>query len=145
MGAHAQSVLALAPLTTLFAMNVRRAHAVPDWMAFLCGLLLDALTNQPLGFWALIHLVVYGLAALAHQQSTRRLLSRWLAYVCVLAVTTALMWLVESLLILSAKPWQPLLQAATVAVIAYPLVDALMSAVVALPMRRDSHLHASRG
>ncbi|MBL8565239.1 MAG: rod shape-determining protein MreD [Hyphomicrobiaceae bacterium] len=125
-GFDARLVAPLLVAAMLFSWNVRRRSAVPEWIAFACGLTMDVTGQGPLGYWAMIYLLAFVLAALFRETrrassengSTQRFL-RYLVAVIALALTA---WGLASLYALERVDVVAPALAALISSLAYPFV-----------------------
>ncbi|MGQ0672115.1 MAG: hypothetical protein ACT4N2_04445 [Hyphomicrobium sp.] len=115
---------------------------VPEWLVFGAGLSLDVLTGGPLGYWSLVYLAGYVVAVLqaplGAQDRRGRVadrFGRWLKFVVALAVVAGLEWALASLYFLQPADVGPYVAAATVVVLAYPVLALVIDAVDVLPRR----------
>lgn len=131
-------VLPLLPALAILVMNLRRMHAVPEWAAFAAGLVLDALSAGPLGFWALIYLAAYALAALLHPFRGRGIAQGWINVIAALALLAALQWALISLYGMSAAPLAPVMHATGLALLVYPLLEVMLAPFAMAPQTRDN-------
>lgn len=123
-----EMALALTALGAIYFWSVRRPRLLPAPVVFVSGLLLDVMTQGPLGVWAAAALIV-ALAARLERQSRvhlgmlRRVASIAAALalsVCVVAVVTSLhQWQLVAL--------RPVGEALIVAVLAYPFLAGMLS------------------
>jgi len=118
---------ALLPVSAIYFWSVRRPQLMPAGAAFACGLVLDVLTQGPLGVWS-----VAALLAASMGRRTRRAEPRygWLRSAIHLAMALAgAAALVGGLLSLYAwqvVPLRPLGVAAAATVLAYPLLAGVL-------------------
>ena len=138
LATQARNMLPLVPLAAIIAMNLRLARAVPEWMAFCVGFVLDAMSGGPLGFWALVSL---GACVLADQLAPNRgaaLVGGWALGVVSLAALSVLQWVLVSLYTFALTPVAPLMRATAVAALVFPLVDVLLSPLTRRSALRDN-------
>ena len=130
IGPDARLVAPLLIAAMLFSWNVRRRSAVPEWIAFACGLAMDVAGQGPLGYWAMIYLLAFVLAALfrdtrrasSEDGSTQRFL-RYLVAVMALALSA---WALASLYALERVDVVAPALAALVSSLAYPFLAGLV-------------------
>lgn len=109
----------------LFALDARRADAVPEWVAFASGVAMDVVSQGPLGFWAMLYLLAFALAEVL--RPTPRvpggaLVGDALAYLAATGVVAAAAFGLASLYALQwAEAWPYAFAGVTVA-LAYPAV-----------------------
>ena len=102
------------------------------WLTFLGGLSLDALTQGPLGYFALVYLMAYVMAAMTPVSSNR--LVSWLRYAPALVVVLATAWLVSSLYMLRAQDVMGYIEAGAVAFCAFPVLSWLLQPLTPAPV-----------
>lgn len=101
--------------------------ALPAPLTFAAGLAVDAMTNGPLGYWALAYLGGATLTHLTGPHLARLGLGRWPRFVAVTALVGGLAWATASLYFASlAAPW-PFAVAAAVVISAEPLIATLLT------------------
>ena len=126
------------PLLPVVAIHywVLRGHAavVPEWFVFLCGLLLDVLTNGPLGFWSMIYLFAFGLATLSRPWANEGVFGRWLLLLAALAILSMSAWIISSIYAVEIVDWAPFVRGALAAGLAHPFLALLL--VGSRPTRR---------
>ncbi len=130
IGPDAQLVAPLLLAATLFYWNLRRRGAVPEWIAFACGLAMDVTGQGPLGYWALIYLLAFVLAALFRdsrraggQDGLAQPLLRYLVAIIALALSV---WMLASLYALERADVVAPALAALISLLAYPIVVGLV-------------------
>ncbi|MEQ1576878.1 MAG: hypothetical protein ABL894_04430 [Hyphomicrobium sp.] len=122
VAAESRFVLPLLPVVAIHYWVLRdHAHMVPEWFVFICGLLLDVLTNGPLGFWSMMYLFAYALATISIPWSHQGVLSRWLLLLAALAVLSGCAWVVSSVYAVELVDWMPFAWGALAAGLAHPL------------------------
>lgn len=129
VGGDLRLVLPLLPTAVILAWSLRRRAAVPEVIAFLAGLVLDALSHGPLGYWALVNLVALVLAALLRNPQGAAPLARFLRFAVGTGMTAAVAWTVSSLYALQVGELRPLASAAVMVVLTWPLLAGLMAAL----------------
>lgn len=134
----ARNILPLLPVVAIIAMNMRLAHAVPAWIVFCAGVVLDAMTAGPLGFWALVLLCASALADMLAPYRGAALLKGWALGVAILAALIPLQWTLISLYAFTATPWAPLWRTTAAAALVFPLIDVLLKPVMMCPALRDN-------
>ena len=123
-------MLLLLPVAAIYFWSTRRPILMPPPLVFLTGLILDVLTHGPLGLWAGAALI----AAISGRSARRtRPKLGWLRAAAHVAMTIAVCTVYAAVLT-SLHKWQmvepqPLLQAAGAAILAYPLLAGLLSAI----------------
>lgn len=110
--------LPLLPAVAIHYWSVRRDDLAIEWLAFLSGLVLDVLTQGPLGYWSLIYLLsrVMGLQSVRFSEAGQGV--RILLYALALAVTATAAWAISSLYFLEFADWRPYANGAGLAALA---------------------------
>ncbi len=122
VAADSRFVLPLLPVVAIHYWVLREyASALPEWFVFACGLLLDVLTNGPLGFWSMIYLFAYALATLSIPWSREGVFGRWLLLLAALALLSFCAWIISSLYAVEVVDWQPFAWGAMAAGLTHPL------------------------
>lgn len=144
LGSQLQQLLpALTLLVTCFWAR-EHARRLPASVLFASGLSVDVLTGGPLGFWPLLYLSGFGLAALiAWYTGPLRGLAAWFAVSVVVALTAALAWLVASAYFGELAEVRPVVLAGCVVIAAWPPV-ALILGVMARGLSRPPQLNLER-
>lgn len=115
-------VMPLIPFVAIHFWIVRDEEAFGEWFVFSAGLMLDVLTNGPLGFWSIVYLIGYALSTMLAEQARTRPLGGWAALVVVVSCLAVVEWAVSSLYFLELMDWRPLALAALFAAAAYPVL-----------------------
>lgn len=80
---HASPQLALVapflPVVVVRHWAARAPRLLPEWAVALAGLCVDAVSQGPMGFWALVYLVAYGLGLMSRRFADGGFLERALA------------------------------------------------------------------
>ena len=143
--ADSRFVLPLLPVVAIHYWVLReRAPLLPEWFVFACGLLLDILTNGPLGFWPLIYLFAYVLATLSAPWAREGVFARWLLLLAALAILSICAWIISSIYAIEIVDWQPFAWGALAAGLAHPLF-ALLLIGSRRPPRRGNNVLFERG
>jgi len=120
-------VLPMLPYAAIHYWTVNRRGWMPAGIVFAAGLIIDIVTNGPLGFWSMIYLTGHLLAVwLSGPVSAGNAVSRWLGFVGVLAALSGLQWAAASVYFVAWLPWQPFVLAAAVTALFYPLLSVIM-------------------
>lgn len=119
--------LPLLVAATIFHWNCRRP-AIPEWVAFVSGLVIDAATQGPLGYFALLNLLACALAGLLTPRRrpgrSAGPVSAALAFAVATVVLASAAWSIASLYDLARADARPMLLAAAVLMFSYPLLAA---------------------
>lgn len=116
-------MLSFLPLAVIHYWSARRPTLVPVPLIFAVGLVVDILTNGPVGYWALLALLTAGLAPgdtwLLGRSSVA---SRALDYALAMLVVAGVAWAVATLYSGANIPARPFLAAAFACITIYPLM-----------------------
>ena len=129
--------LPLLPVVAIHYWTLRHDAWLPEWAVFLAGLTLDILTHGPLGYWALIYLLVHLTATLSSRLPVAGTLGRLALLGFAILLVTVVAWAAASLYFFELLDWVPY---ATGAVLA-----SLCALLIVLPLLRfldgavDSH------
>ena len=135
-GAFALSVL---PLAAIHHWSCDPARALSPTLVFTAGLGVDILTYGPLGYWALVFLVGAGVSgALAGDLAEAGGAARWLAFAGVLAAVTVTAFAVASAYFGRIVAIAPMLAAAALLGLAYPVLARGLAALDRLGAARVS-------
>jgi rod shape-determining protein MreD len=135
---EARFLLPLLPYTAIHFWAVRRPALMPEWLVFLAGLTTDVLTNGPLGYWSLVFLLGYILVLPLLPLTRYGALGRWLHFAITLLLLALAQWLIASIFFMQGIDWRPLLRAAVVACMLYPLAGFLFRPLNRLWIRPDN-------
>ena len=142
-----QLLYMLLPLLAMVLVCLRMPSALPSIVVFLFGIVMDLISQEPLGYWPLVLLVGTALAKLHPQASRQRLILR-LGWLVVVAGGVLLSFVViESLYFLRMPAFDPFLLAMGVFVFAgwvLELCFALLG-MVRLQVSETSHLVRGEG
>ena len=124
------SLSATLPITVVFACGIWWPDRLPSWIAFLCGLLTDAVTGGPLGYWALLYLLALTAARTANALAEMPgLLIAWLAFAATALALSLVAWLVASMYTLEFANWSPIAWPMGILVVGFPVVAAVLMAL----------------
>lgn len=124
--ADARYILPLLPAIVVHYWALRHPHAMPEWLAFASGLTVDLVTNGPLGFWALMYLLVYIAAILSRPWWDTGPIGRFVLFAAALVGVAVAAFLVSTIYTAALAPVVPLAQATLVALLAYPILAAAL-------------------
>lgn len=119
------------PLAVVHTWGFWRPAHLPAWVVFAAGLLADALTAGPLGYWPLIYLIGLGLARFAGGQlhaslATTGWFAGWLSFCCGSVVIASAAWATSSLYQLQLISWLALAWPLGLTLAAYPVLAAVL-------------------
>ena len=145
LGPAGQYAMPLLPIVPVLVISFRAPTAVPSWLVFVCGLVMDLLLQGPLGFWSLIYLV--GLLAVRivpsdHQRSWIMRLG-WMTAIC--AALVALQWIAASSYLWAGVEVWPLVRAGGIVWLCTVAVEIVVAVVGRLEMRVDESIRLMRG
>lgn len=102
--------------------TLRREAQVPEIIVFTSGLTLDVLTGGPLGYWSLVFLIGYAIAALQAPAMGSGRGRRWALAAMALALVALFEWALASLYYLELADWRPIALGAAGVALAYPML-----------------------
>lgn len=142
-----RSVLPMTPLAAIHFWSVRRPHLMPAVGVFLLGLLLDLLSQGPIGFYTLLALIVGLISSqMAGLPSFRTRLGRALLALLVLSCAEGFAWGLASLYVYAMQPIKPYVTAFLILSIGYPLMAVIFNFVDSLLLSRpQSSIFSGRG
>lgn len=133
-----------APLGVIHFWLMRRPATMPFPLVFLAGLVVDAVTHGPLGFWALIYLIGGAVVRLAGGQLHTSTVGRFAAFTAGFVLVGAITWGLATGYYLRQIEMQPVLAAVAVVILCYPVLALLLSPMVGR-RRRAPNLSLDRG
>ncbi len=129
-GDTARAFLLLLPLASVHFWSLKRPTLMPAAGIFGSGLLMDLLTQGPIGFFAFVALAVGFISRYLLQRALRSsILGRYLLFVVAVCCASALIWTIASLYIMAPLPLMSHVYATLLAVAIYPLLSALLSGI----------------
>lgn len=120
--------LPLLPVVAVHYWALRHDAWLPEWAVFIAGLTLDVLTHGPLGYWALIYLLVHLTATLSSRLAVEGTLGRLMLLGFAIVLVTVVAWAVASLYFFEPLDWVPYATGAGLA--------SLCALFIVLPMLR---------
>ncbi len=133
--ADGRFVLPFLPVVAIHYWASRHPERLSAWVPFAAGLVVDVLSNGPLGFWPLLYLGATMLGVEAHGFNTTSATARWALFVAALIALVAAAWGVASLYHVTLADWRPFAWAAWMAALSYPLVAFVLRALDPEPLR----------
>lgn len=126
----AASLSATIPIAVVFACGIWWPDRLPSWIAFLAGLLTDAVTGGPLGYWALLYLLALtGARATNPLAEMPGLRIAWLAFAVTSLALSLVAWSVTSVYHLEFANWRPIAWPMGILVVGFPVVAAVLIAL----------------
>ena len=126
----AASLTATIPITVVFACGIWWPERLPSWIAFLCGLLTDAVTGGPLGYWALLYLLALSAARAGNALTGRPGLPiAWLAFFLTALALSLVAWSVMSVYHFEFANWRAIAWPMGILVVGFPVVAAVLIAL----------------
>lgn len=123
-----EMALALLPVSAVYYWSLKRPRLMPAIFVFALGLILDVMTQGPLGVWTAAALVAGLSGRLARGSRLRITWWRGAALAIVtLAITTTLVAAVTSLYGRQLVVLQPVMEAFLAACLAYPVLTGVLS------------------
>lgn len=133
MGSQYRFVLPQAVYVVIHYWTLRSPGTVPEWSAFVAGLILDVLTGGPLGFWSLVFLLGYAIALHQSMGAAGNKAARWLLLAAALAPLAVVQFLLASLYYLEWVDWRPFVLAALGVSILYPILALVLTLLEGRP------------
>jgi rod shape-determining protein MreD len=133
--ADARFVLPFLPVIALHDWSSRHADRLSPWVPFAAGIVVDVLTNGPLGYWPLIYLGAMMLGADAQRMPGAGPAARWVVFLAALVGLVIAAWGVASLYHLSVSDWRPFAWALWVSALCYPPLAFVLRALDPVPLR----------
>jgi rod shape-determining protein MreD len=115
------SLASLLPVLVIHAWSLRGGDHIPAIAACGAGLIVDAVSNGPLGYFALLYLMTARLAAMARGLAGGGWVAHGLAVGANLAALAILQWAIVLVFELKPVGIAQLLEATAMAIVAYPL------------------------
>jgi rod shape-determining protein MreD len=137
-------VMPLLPFAAIHYWILRRPDATPTVVAFVSGLIIDVVTRGPLGLWPLVFVAGIAITSRAAPVIDRHRSIRFAAFAATILILMIVQWLIASAYYVRWLELRPMLEAAMIAAVAYPIVAAMLSALGGMP-RRPSNPSLSRG
>jgi rod shape-determining protein MreD len=136
--AHARFVLPFLPVIAIHTWSSRHLERLSPWVPFAAGIVVDVLTNGPLGYWPLIYLGAMMLGADAQRTPGTGLAARWALFLASLVGLVIAAWGVASLYHLELSDWRPFAWALWIGALSYPLVAFGLRALDPEPQRASN-------
>ncbi|MBA2127367.1 rod shape-determining protein MreD [Hyphomicrobium methylovorum] len=137
--------LPLLPAVAIHYWTLRHDAWLPEWVVFLAGLTLDVLTNGPLGYWALIYLLVHLAATVSTRYALGGTFSRLILLGLAILSVTVVAWAVASLYFFEFLDWRPYATGALLASIASLFVLLPILRFLDNAAARDRNVRLERG
>ena len=110
-------------LAAVFFWAIFGPQFLPAWAVFALGLTQDFATGAPIGFWALVYLLAYGLSLSQRVFFFGRTVRGvWLGFVIVALITALITWIAASTYFARWLPIGPILMQAAVSIAVFPIV-----------------------
>jgi rod shape-determining protein MreD len=136
-------VLPLLPVVAIYNWTRDDAAWLPEWVLFLCGLMLDVLTQGPLGYWALVYLVAYIVAVYSSRLEIESLRGKVALFTTAIIAVTFAAWLAASAYVLEFLDWKPYARGAFFALVLAVIVQFALG--IAKPAKSATSLRLRRG
>jgi len=123
MPAEASFILPLMLIIIVFVLTLLKGRKLPGLSVFAAGVLMDILTAGPLGYWAILFLLTYTVAALYRMRVSRPDFGKlWLVFSGTAFLASGAGWMLASLYFVRLIDWWPMLIGGFVAITLFPLV-----------------------
>lgn len=130
LGPNFQFAMPAMPFTAIHYWTRARDGHMATWMVFLAGLTVDVLSYGPLGYWALIYLSGLTLTILLQGSSSDPGSITGLAsFSFVIACLLFVAWALASGYFMRRIDWSPMLWAAVLLALTYPLVHLILAPI----------------
>jgi rod shape-determining protein MreD len=133
--ADARFVLPFLPAIAIHIWSSRHPDRLSALVPFTAGLLVDVLTNGPLGYWPLIYLGAMMLGIDAQRLPGRGAAARWAFFLAALVGLVIAGWGVASLFDLEFADWRPFAWALWAGALSYPPLAILLRWLDPEPLR----------
>ena len=118
------------PIAVIFACGFWWPYRLPSWIVFLAGLLGDAVTGGPLGYWALLYLLALAAARAGRDYiGAPRVLPAWATFAATASGLCLVAWAVTSLYRLEIVDWRHFAWQMLILSILFPGFGALLAIV----------------
>ena len=147
LGTQWRFVPTFLPIIVIHYWADRRAlhqtsSGLPVVLVFAAGIAVDAMTNGPLGYWALVYLATTGFSMLVGPKLSESGVSRWLRFVVTAVAASAIAWIIASIYFSTLAETMPLALAWGVICLGEPLIVGALT--LAAPQRSQRLSFADR-
>jgi rod shape-determining protein MreD len=125
-------VCGLLPTLTIHSWGLARPGSIPLALAFVAGVWVDAVSQGPIGFWALAYVATSVTVDALSSGASRGGLAHALSLVVTLAVVTSILWVVSSVYSWQMSPVEPLVTAGVAAAALYGVAQLVWSSLLAM-------------
>ncbi|MGD9785808.1 MAG: hypothetical protein AB7E80_05245 [Hyphomicrobiaceae bacterium] len=129
LGDHLRMLPPFIPALAIYVLGTERRGAVPEMIAFIAGLSVDAMTQGPLGYWGLIYLFA-SFAAVVVPPPAGRVLAGWAMFVPISIALVLTAYVVGLVYAMALLPLAPFAAAVVLLVVAYPFAAILLAPLV---------------
>ncbi len=136
-------VLPLLPIVAIYYWTLDRDGWLPEWIVFFAGLMLDILTQGPLGYWALVYLVAYVVGVYVSRVNVDAAVGKIAVLAAAIVVVTVFAWLAASAYFLEFLDWTPYARGAVFALLLTILIQ-LAFGMARTPGRVSASLRLTR-
>ena len=136
--ADARFVLPFLPVIAIHAWSSWHPDRLSAWVPFVVGIVVDVLTNGPLGYWPLIYLGTMILGIDAHRMSRTGAAARWAVFVAALVGLVIVAWGVASIYHLEFSDWRPFAWALWIGALSYPPLAFVLRSLDPEPLRASN-------
>lgn len=135
----------LLPLAVMLLVCWRWPAAMPSWLAFVCGLTMDLLTQSPMGYWTLVYLSGLLAAKLAAGELVGGFWGRVGAAVGSMLAIVALQAAIDWLFLMEAVAWMPIATSVAAVAAVMILIDLVVTVLSVLEVRPSEPVRMGRG
>lgn len=132
---NARFVLPFLPVIAIHTWSARHPDRLSAWVPFTAGIVVDVLTNGPIGYWALLYLCSMMLGVDAQRMSGTSPAARWAVFLAALAGLVFAAWGVASIYHLGFADWRPFAWALWIGALCYPPLAFVLRALDPEPFR----------
>ena len=119
-------VLPMLPYAAIHYWTLNERGAMPSVLVFVAGVVIDLVTDGPLGFWSMVYLTGHMCAHWLSGPLAGNAVLRWIGFLVVLCLLAAVQWVATSIYFVRWQPWEPFLIASATTALFYPLLSFLM-------------------
>ena len=123
------------PVIAIHYWSSRHPDRLSAWVPFLAGLVVDVLSNGPLGYFSLLYLGSSLLGAEAGSVLAASAAGRWAQFIAALMALVLVGWGVACLYELAIADWRPFAWALWLAALSYPVIAVELNELDPAPHR----------
>ena len=121
---------------SVYHWSIYRPELLPAPAVFVLGLVLDALTGGPLGLFALILVIVFGIVSMQRRTFLgKTFLVEWFGFLLVVAGASVASWLITCIYYVALVDARPIALQAMLTLAAYPCIVWVFARVARTALR----------